>query len=156
MGENMEIKDKIKVFISSQCGIEKYDIVREALKRRLEDTGVIDVYLFEATGAYSSTAMESYLGRLDDCDIILFLIDNEDSICPEGVMKEWKRANDLQKKSLYVFLNDKTKDETTIQKNLYGPTGTKFLVINEMKEFIEKGYISVIEDIFITYKNYCR
>lgn len=152
----MEIKDKIKVFISSQCGIEKYDIVREALKRRLEDTGVIDVYLFEATGAYSSTAMESYLGRLDDCDIILFLIDNEDSICPEGVMKEWKRANDLQKKSLYVFLNDKTKDETTIQKNLYGPTGTKFLVINEMKEFIEKGYISVIEDIFITYKNYCR
>lgn len=152
----MEIKDKIKVFISSKCGIDKYDIVREALKRRLEDTGVIDVYLFEATGAYSHTAVESYLGRLDDCDLILFLIDNEDSTFPEGVMKEWIRAKDLGKKSLYLFLNDKTKGETTIQKSLYGPTGSKFLVINNIKEFIEKGYISVIEDIFITYKDYCR
>lgn len=152
----MEIKDKIKVFISSKCGIDKYDIVREALKRRLEDTGVIDVYLFEATGAYSHTAVESYLGRLDDCDVILFLIDNEDSTFPEGVMKEWVRAKDLGKKSLYVFLNDKSKGETTIQKSLYGPTGSKFLVINNIKEFIEKGYISVIEDIFITYKDYCR
>ena len=146
----MEIKDKIRVFISSKCGIEKYDIVREALKRRLEDTGVIDVYLFESTGAYSHTAVESYLGRLDDCDVILFLIDNEDSTFPEGVMKEWVRARDLGKKSIYLFFNDKTKDETTIQKSLYGPKGSKFLVVNNIKEFIEEGYTSVIEDIFIT------
>lgn len=152
----MEIKDKIRVFISSKCGIENYDIIREALKRMLDDTGIIDAYVFESSGAYSHTAAESYLGRLDDCDVVLFLIDNEDSIFPEGVMKEWVRARDLGKKSIYLFFNSKTKNETTIQKSLYGPNRSKFLVVNNIKEFLEKGYTSVIDDIFITYKDYCR
>lgn len=152
----MNIREKIKIFISSKCGVEKYDIVREALKCRLEDTGFMDVYVFESTGAYSKSAVDSYLGKLDDCDLVIFLIDNEDDDFPEGVMKEYLRAKHLEKKSIYLFFNKPEKEETTIQKSLYGPNGTKFTFVNSIKEFIDKGYQSVIEDIFSIYKDYCK
>ena len=97
----MNFKDKIKVFLSSKCGIEKYDLVREALKCRLEDTGCIDVYVFESTEACSKSSEDAYLSKLEDCDLVLFLIDNEDEKFPEGVMKEVLRAQYLDKKSLY-------------------------------------------------------
>lgn len=152
----MNIKEKIKVFISSKCGVDKYDIVREGLKCRLEDTGFIDVYVFEAEGACSKSAMDAYINKLDDCDLIIFLIDNEDEKFPEGVMKEYLRAKDLHKKSIYLFFNIPDKDETSIQKSLYGPNGPKFISVNNIKEFIGKGYESIIEDIFSIYKDYCR
>lgn len=152
----MDIKEKVKVFISSKCGIEKYDIVREALKCRLEDTGFIDVYVFESTCAYSQSALDSYINKLDDCDLVIFLIDNEEEKFPEGVMKEYLRSKDLNKKSIYLFLNIPGKEETSIQKSLYGPNGPKFINVNNIKEFIEKGYKSVVEDIFSVYKDYCR
>lgn len=152
----MNIKEKIKVFISSKCGVDKYDIVREGLKGRLEDTGFMDVYVFEAAGACSKSAIDAYINKLDDCDLIIFLIDNEDEKFPEGVMKEYLRAKDLHKKSIYLFLNLPDKDETSIQKSLYGPNGPKFISVNNIKEFIGKGYESIIEDIFSIYKDYCR
>jgi hypothetical protein len=152
----MNIKEKIKVFISSKCGVDKYDIVREGLKGRLEDTGFIDVYVFEVAGACSKSAIDAYINKLDDCDLIIFLIDNEDEKFPEGVMKEYLRAKDLHKKSIYLFLNLPDKDETSIQKSLYGPNGPKFISVNNIKEFIGKGYESIIEDIFSIYKDYCR
>ena len=42
---------KIKVFISSICGVEKYDKVRAELKDAIERTQLADVYTFEGTGA---------------------------------------------------------------------------------------------------------
>ena len=49
----MNLKEKIRVFISSKCGNEKgryeYELIREALKQRLEDTGFISAYAFEST-----------------------------------------------------------------------------------------------------------
>ena len=38
---------KIKVFISSICGVEKYDKVRAELKKAIEDTQLADVYLLK-------------------------------------------------------------------------------------------------------------
>lgn len=154
----MNIKEKIKVFISSKCGNEKYEyeLIREALKRRLEDTGFVEVYVFESTSASSKSALDSYLNKLDDCDLVLFLIDNLDRVFPEGVMKEHVRSRELDKKSIYLFYNDHAYDETSIQKSLYGPNGCKFNIVRNTKEFIEEGYKSVIEDIFCVYKDYCR
>lgn len=42
---------KIKVFISSICGVERYDKVRSKLKSSIEATQLADVYLFEEAGA---------------------------------------------------------------------------------------------------------
>ena len=42
---------KIKVFISSIRGVDKYDKVRAELKKAIEDTRLADVYTFEGKGA---------------------------------------------------------------------------------------------------------
>lgn len=42
---------KIKVFISSICGVEKYDKVRAELKSAIEATQLADAYTFESKGA---------------------------------------------------------------------------------------------------------
>lgn len=42
---------KIKVFISSICGVEKYDKVRAELKNAIENTQLADAYTFEGEGA---------------------------------------------------------------------------------------------------------
>ena len=41
---------KIKVFISSICGVEKYDKVRTDLKSAIEATQLAEVYTFENHG----------------------------------------------------------------------------------------------------------
>lgn len=38
---------KLKVFISSNCGIKKYDDIRKKLKDKIEQTQLADVYVFE-------------------------------------------------------------------------------------------------------------
>lgn len=77
----------IKVFISSICGDKgKYDRIRAELKKAIEDTGIAQVYLFEAEGAASIPAGAHYSYNLEDCDICIFLIDNADGI-KSGVQK---------------------------------------------------------------------
>ena len=69
---------KIKVFISSICGVERYDKVRSKLKSSIEATQLADVYLFEEAGAASLSASSHYTWALEDSDICIFLIDNFD------------------------------------------------------------------------------
>ena len=78
---------KIKVFISSICGVEKYDKVRADLKSAIESTQLADVYTFESNGASTLPAGDHYILALEDSDICIFLIDNEDGITP-GVQKK--------------------------------------------------------------------
>ena len=78
---------KIKVFISSICGVEKYDKVRAELKGAIERTQLADVYTFEGAGASTLPAGTHYTLALEDSDICIFLIDNADGINP-GVQNE--------------------------------------------------------------------
>lgn len=71
---------KIKVFISSRCGIEKYDKVRAALKDCIENTRLATVYTFEGEGAATYSAGSHYRYALEDSDVCIFLIDNADGI----------------------------------------------------------------------------
>ena len=43
---------KIKVFISSICGVERYDKVRSELKSAIEATQLAEVYIFELGQGY--------------------------------------------------------------------------------------------------------
>lgn len=81
------LRSKIKVFISSICGVEKYDKVRAELKSTIEATKLADVYTFEGKGASTLPADAHYTWALEDSDICIFLIDNEDGINP-GVQAE--------------------------------------------------------------------
>lgn len=96
--QGIRIKEKVKVFISSNCG-GRYTVVREALRLLLLETGMCEVYMFEEEGATTSDVESSYMRKLERSDVIVFLIDNNDGI-GEGTMKEVKRGRELGKKSL--------------------------------------------------------
>ncbi|MBX4151803.1 DUF4062 domain-containing protein [Paenibacillus lautus] len=148
-------EEKIKVFISSKCGFERYDLIRVALKQLLEDTGMIQTYIFEESSAASLPTQDEYLNKLEDSHVVLFLIDNESSIT-EGVMKEWKYSKEIQRKALYLFYNNPDKPITSIQEELTGPHGAKFRVVPNIKDFIREGYQVVIADVLNIYINYCK
>lgn len=181
IGEKMNSEEKIKVFISSKSGGERinfdeivktessdkkavaekavrtnYDLVRRALKIALENTGFIQTYTFEGATASTSSAREDYLFQLDQSDICLFLIDNFDKEISPGVLLEVERAKQTKKKSIYIFLKDRNREETELQKNLKGPEGKHYADIDDIREFIDDGYKAVITDIIETYQKYCR
>ena len=177
----MRSEEKIKVFISSKCGGERinfdeivkietsdkktiadkavitnYDLVRRALKVALENTGFIETYIFEDDSASTSSSREDYLFKLDQSDVCLFLIDNFDKEISKGILVEVERAKQTNKKSIYLFLKDRSREETDLQKNLRGPDGEHYRDIYDIREFIDAGYKAVITEIIETYQKYCR
>jgi len=71
-------------------------------------------------------------------------------------MKEIRRAQELKKKSIYLFCNEKVKEPTEIQKELVDmPNGQKFKMIPQFGKFPEVAYESVINDVIDTYLSYC-
>lgn len=176
----MRSKEKIKVFISSKCGGERinydklveaessdknaiaskavrtsYDIIRRALKTSLEETGLFKVYIFEDDYASTSAAGEDYIIELDNSHICLFLIDNFDEKISEGLLNEINRAQKTNKKSFYLFLNDPNREITSIQENILGVRGAHYYEVRDIREFIDKGYQSITNDIVKKYQNYC-
>ena len=153
--QGTRLKEKVNIFISSNCG-GRYTLVREALRLLLLETGMCEVYMFEEEGATTSDVVSSYMRRLERSDIIVFLIDNKDGI-GEGTMKEVKRGRELKKKSLFLFCDENEKEATELQKEIIGmPNGEKFKVISQFAKFPEIAYESVINDIIDTYLSYCN
>lgn len=103
--ENIIIKsnNEINIFISSNGTDEDFLIIRENLKKRIEDTGIAQVYLFEQSSASTLDAEPYYTFNVDTSDICVFIINNAEEI-PEGVMKEYNRAKAIDKKSYISFL----------------------------------------------------
>lgn len=155
MNEKIEVDDKIKVFISSDCEKEKYIRVRKQLKSLIDETGFTKAYIFEESLASTQAVVQNYLYNLDDSDVCIFLIDNADGV-PNGVMKEIKRAKTHPKKSLYLFCNESQKEPTQIQKELIGAQGVKYYIVGKFDDFVYKGYQSLIDDISKLYSNYCK
>lgn len=155
MAKSMEVYDKIRVFISSQCGNKRYDHVRKELKKLIEETGLAKVYLFEDRLASTQTASQHYLYALDDSDVCIFLIDNADGV-PSGVMREINRAKSHPKKSLYLFCEERQKEPTQVQRELMGAQGVKCHEVETFDELGSKAYRSLINDITCIYSNYCK
>lgn len=97
---------KIRVFISSKCGIEEYDRVRAELKKKLEATQLIKAYCFETAGPSSYSAEKQFMSSLRFSDVCIFLIDNKDDVS-EGVQKEVNAAMRYNKKSLFYFCDER-------------------------------------------------
>ena len=146
-------RQKIKVFISSICGEEKYDNLRAKLKKLIEETNIADVYLFEATGASTLTSQQHYVWDLENSDICIFIIDNADGI-KSGVQKEIDTAKKHHKKSFYYFCDENSKEPTAIQRGLIGPDSPKYKVVHSFDELLD-GAQSLIDDIVAIYKYYC-
>lgn len=148
------IEYKVKVFISSKCG-GKYTLVRKALKSLLSETNIVQVFIFEELGASSQHVIDSYITKLDDSDLCVFLIDNKDDV-PEAVLREQKRARELKKRALYIFCDEDKKEPTELQLEIRDSFREKYDVVHEFSDFIEKAYTGIMRDVVDIYRNYCR
>lgn len=152
-------EQKIQIFISSACGDEpekqKYNFVREALKALIESTGFAKVYVFETEGASTTSAGQHYTFALVDCDVCIFLIDNDDGV-PLGVQKEIDTAKKHGIKSLFYFCDQSSKEETSLQKSLKGADYAKSETIHDFKDLIKRGAFDLINDLVMIYKHYCK
>lgn len=152
-------KHKIQVFISSTCGDEpekqKYNYVREALKILIESTGFAETYVYESEGSSTISAGRHYTFALEDCDVCIFLIDNNDGI-PTGVQKEIDTAKKHGIKSFFYFCDQFSKTETPLQKSLKGAKHAKSETIHDFKDLIKGGATGLINDLIMVYKHYCK
>ena len=129
---------KIRVFISSICGVEKYDKVRSELKNAIESTQLADVYTFESKGASTLSAGDHYKLALEDSDICIFLIDNADGIKP-GVQKEIDTVKKHNIKALYYFCDETQKEKTVLEQSLIGEQFAKSKTVHSFSELSQDG-----------------
>lgn len=146
---------KIKVFISSICGIEKYDTVRAELKNVIEATELADVYLFERKDAATLPAEAHYSLALEDSDICIFLIDNADGI-KSGVQAEIDIVKKKNIKALYYFCDENSTKKTALEQSLMGASFAKSKTIHKFKDLSREGAYALINDIITVYHYYCK
>ena len=128
---------KIKVFISSICGVEKYDKIRADLKSAIESTQLADVYTFESKGASTMSAGSHYTWALEDSDICIFLIDNADGIKP-GVQAEIDTVKKHNIKALYYFCDETQKEKTALEQSLMGAHFAKSKPVHSFSELSQE------------------
>lgn len=145
---------KIKVFISSICGVEKYDKVRAELKKAIERTQLVDVYTFESRGASTLPAGDHYILALEDSDICIFLIDNADGI-KAGVQAEIDTVKKHNIKALYYFCDETQKEKTALEQSLMGARFAKSKSVHSFSELSREGAQTLIDDIVAVYHYYC-
>lgn len=145
---------KIKVFISSICCVEKYDKVRADLKSAIEGTQLADAYTFESEGASTLSAGSHYTWALEDSDICIFLIDNEDGINP-GVQAEIDTVKKHNIKALYYFCDETQKEKTALEQSLMGAHFAKSKTVHSFSELSQDGAQALIDDIVAIYHYYC-
>ena len=151
---DVTIEYKVKVFISSKCG-GRYTLVRKALKSLLSETNIVQVFIFEEQGPSSQHVIDSYITKLDDSDLCVFLIDNKDDVS-DAVLKEQKRARELKKRVFYIFCDEDKKEPTQLQLEIRDSFREKYDVVHEFSDFIEKVYTGIMRDVVDIYRNYCR
>lgn len=146
---------KIKVFISSRCGIEKYDKVRADLKDCIENTRLATVYTFEGEGAATYSAGSHYRYALEDSDVCIFLVDNADGI-GAGVQEEIDIVKKLNIKALYYFCDERSKDKTPLEQSLMGAKFAKSKTVHKFEELCQDSAQALVDDIISIYHYYCK
>ena len=159
-----QLDRKVSVFISSKCdndeevkgGILKYGIIRKALTLLLEETNMCKVYAFEKGTGTSCDVVHSYMDQLDDCDLVIVLVDNKDGIT-SATQKEINRAKALHKKCIYIFCDQYENKATELQEQLQSDTtNPRFSIVHEFSDMPEIAYKAVINDIIQLYISYCK
>lgn len=149
------LKNKLKIFISSICGNDKYDKIRLELANAIEATEFANVYLFEGEGASTLTAGNHYTFALEDSDVCIFLIDNKDGV-PTGVQKEADTVKKHGIKALYYFCDESSKVKTALEESLMGVKFAKSTTVHSFSDLSKNGASELIKDIITIYHYYCK
>lgn len=145
--------EKIKIFISSIAGEQKYDLIRTGLRELIESTGLANTYVFENEEASSIPAERHYLYELEDSHLCIFLIDNKDGVT-NGVQAEIDTANKHNIKSIYYFCAENTTEKTPLQKSLMGAQYAKSKTVNSFNELLTCPAKALLDEIIDVYKHY--
>lgn len=146
---------KIRVFISSICGLPKYDSIREELRAAIEATSLASVYVFEGEGASTLPAGEHYIRALEDSDVCIFLIDNLDGIT-SGVQAEIDVVQKQNIKALYYFCDENSSEKTALEQSLMGAHNAKSKTVHTFNDLSKDSANALINDIITIYHYYCR
>lgn len=146
---------KIRVFISSICGLPKYDAIREELRTAIEATSLASVYVFEGEGASTLPAGEHYIRALEDSDVCIFLIDNLDGIT-SGVQAEIDVVQKQNIKALYYFCDENSSEKTALEQSLMGAHNAKSKTVHTFNDLSKDSANALINDIITIYHYYCR
>ena len=147
------MKYKVRVFISSKCG-GRFAVARKALRGLLMETNLTEVYVFECESASTKAARDSYLDKIDDSDLCVFLIDNAEGISP-GVLEEHERALKRGKRSIYLFCDENEKRPTPLQTEVMEQDRATYEVVHEFSDLVERAYQAVMRDVVSIYHDYC-
>lgn len=146
----MKLDRQIEVFISSKLG-DKYEIVRKALCKLLEETGFFRCFLCEREPACSTTVEESYLPYVETSQIYVLLYDKSVPIS-EGTLNEYKRAKELKKHIIAIISNESNSTEDTpIEQELKQANICKFVTVPKFADMTEAAYKAVIHDMVNVY-----
>lgn len=153
--KRLETRRPINVFLSSICGIDKFDKLREEIITALEKTGLFKVYTFENEPGSTLNAGDHYLFGLNDSDVCVFLINNADGVT-EGVKKEIRLANKLKKKSIYYFCDEGHSEKTELEISMLHAENAKSQVVHSFSDLAKDSCQALVDDITNIYRNYCN
>lgn len=142
---NETVKHKLKVFLSSKCG-GKYEIVRKALEKLLNETGLIECYCFETEPGSSESLPSVYLDRIHLYQIFVLIVDNEDNIS-NATMSEYRKAKELGLRIIAIFCNETKKEKTEIENEIISTGLCKFVTATRFSDIALEAYHSVMQDI---------
>lgn len=143
------VKHRLKVFISSKCG-GRYSIVRKALEKMLDETGMIECYCFETEPASAESLPSAYLNRIQECKLFLLIIDNSEP-AKTAVMSEYQKAKELGLKIIAIFCDETEKEKTDIEKEIISSGMAKYLPVHEFSDITFNAYQSVMQDLVNAY-----
>mgnify|MGYP004576037427 CR=1 FL=1 len=153
---------KIRVFISSKCGDTdesgnpgRFDGMRREIANRLKSSPVFDPYLWEDGGASTASAKNNYISELNDSDICVFIIDNKVGVTP-GVQNEINQVFQSDMRALFYFVSEYSTVSTPLQKQLSGPKGYTYKVVNKMSEVPERVVEDLQRDVLLLYRRWCN
>lgn len=147
---------KIRVFVSSICGDKgRFDGMRGRLSSLIESTSFMEAYLFERGGASTQTAPQRCLSEMRDCDVAVFVIDNEKGVT-DPVQDEIDCARRLDTRSLYYFVTERSEKRTPLQLELAESGGLRYKNVSRMDDVPNQVVHDLLEDIFCRYREWCN
>ena len=143
---------KLNVFISSIMGGE-YKEIRKKLSDCLNHPLFYPFEFSDGPGS-SMPLPNSYMTRVDNCDVLVALVDNKYGI-REGTMNEIRRAIELNKKIIFVILRFE-KDNPEFEESLqeFNIKSRNVANVSSFDEMADKALDSLLDDISQGYLSY--
>lgn len=146
--------NRIKIFVSSCMKSERFMRVRAQIEQELKKNDYIDPYIFEFTGASSTSSEDDYRLRIRDSDLCIFIIDDEFQVT-SGVRNELDEATANNKKCLYYFYKNNPNCEIPLQTQLRGPRVPKTYEVKSLDQLPGQISRDIRNEIVIHYHEYC-